>query len=163
MLAIVNAIFLFILGLLFANAGEWVMHKYFLHGLGMQKNSFWAYHWYEHYRVCTQNHMYDPGYQKLRLQWNAQTRELLVLVVIALVQLPLMTIAGWFVAGVYWSIIFYYYRHRKAHLNPAWARQHMPWHYEHHLGKNASSNWCITWPWFDYIMGTRGKSGTNDS
>ncbi len=36
----INAFLLFVLGLLFANAGEWVMHKYFLHGLGMQKTVF---------------------------------------------------------------------------------------------------------------------------
>ncbi len=106
--------------------------------------------------------MYDPGYRKLKFMDNAQTRELLVLAIIALIQLPLLTFAAWFVIGVYSSIIIYYYRHRKAHLNPSWARKYLPWHVDHHLGKNASSNWCITWPWFDYVMGTREKFDAHD-
>ena len=34
----------FILGIMYANVGEWLMHKYILHGLGKKPNSFWAYH-----------------------------------------------------------------------------------------------------------------------
>jgi hypothetical protein len=34
----------FFLGLLYANAGEWFMHKYILHALGKNKDSFWHYH-----------------------------------------------------------------------------------------------------------------------
>ena len=35
------------------------------------------------------------------------------------------------------------------------AREHLPWHVDHHLGRNQDTNWCVTKPWFDYIMGTR--------
>ncbi len=31
------------LGLLWANAGEWAIHKYVLHGLGRRKGTFWAF------------------------------------------------------------------------------------------------------------------------
>jgi hypothetical protein len=37
------------LALLAANATEWVVHKYVLHGLGKKKSSFWAFHWHEHH------------------------------------------------------------------------------------------------------------------
>ena len=29
-----------------SNAGEWLIHKYWLHGLGKNKKSFWAFHWH---------------------------------------------------------------------------------------------------------------------
>jgi sterol desaturase/sphingolipid hydroxylase (fatty acid hydroxylase superfamily) len=31
----------------------------------------------------------------------------------------------------------------------------MTGHYDHHMGKNQDSNWCVTRPWFDWVMGTR--------
>ena len=44
--------------------------------------------------------------------------------------------------------------HRRAHLQPEWARK-IPWHYDHHMNSNQDANWCVTKPWFDYLMGTR--------
>ena len=31
----------------------------------------------------------------------------------------------------------------------------IPWHYDHHMNSNQDANWCVTKPWFDYILGTR--------
>lgn len=28
-------------------------------------------------------------------------------------------------------------------------------HYDHHMNASQHANWCVTKPWFDYIMGTR--------
>ena len=36
-----------------------------------------------------------------------------------------------------------------------WAREHLPWHYDHHMGPNQHANWCVTKPWADIVMGTR--------
>jgi len=148
-----------ILGLLYANAGEWLVHKYILHALGKNPHSFWAYHWHEHHAVCVKNAMFDPGYKTLRLNiWNAQTKKLAVLAGIVLLHVPLFILLPLFTGVMYASLILYYYKHRKAHLDPVWGRRHLRWHYEHHLGENACANWCITWPWFDYLLGTRLKS-----
>ena len=148
----------FVLGMLVTNAGEWLMHKYILHGLGKHKHSIWAYHWHEHHAVCFQHQMLDPGYQQINFStWNTQTKEIVTLLLILLSQLPLIDMAFWYVAGFYCSIALYYYKHRKAHLDPEWAKRHLPWHYEHHLGPSSDANWCVTWPWFDYLMGTRKK------
>jgi hypothetical protein len=151
----------FVLGLLYANAGEWGMHKYILHGLGKNRHSFWAYHLYEHHAVCAKHAMLDPGYQTINLStWNTQSKELVVLAGIVIMHIPM----GWFypifVSAVYVSLALYYYKHRKAHLDPVWARTHLRWHYEHHLGSNYSANWCVTWPWCDYLLGTRVKNTT---
>jgi sterol desaturase/sphingolipid hydroxylase (fatty acid hydroxylase superfamily) len=42
-------------------------------------------------------------------------------------------------------------------MNPEWAKKHLRWHYEHHMGKDQNKNFCVTKPWFDWIMGTRVK------
>jgi hypothetical protein len=153
----------FILGLLYANAGEWLVHKYILHGLGSKTRSFWSYHLQEHHAVCVRNRMIDPGYQKLTLKtWNTQSKELVVLASIVLLHMPLLWIFPAFISSVYVSLALYYYMHCKAHLDPVWAKRHLRWHYEHHLGGNISANWCVTWPLFDYLLRTRVKSKAQD-
>lgn len=148
---------LFLLGLLVANAGEWSIHKYILHGLGKDKNSIWAYHWREHHEICFKNAMIDEGYRHVSLKWNSQSKEWAFMLLAVLSQLPFIDIAFWYVMGVYLSIAVYYYLHRKSHTEPNWARQYLPWHYDHHLGSVPDANWCITYPLFDYLMGTRRK------
>jgi sterol desaturase/sphingolipid hydroxylase (fatty acid hydroxylase superfamily) len=124
------------LGLFAENAGEWVFHRYVLHELGKRPNSLWNYHWSEHHRIA----------------------RALFLVVVVIVHLPLTAILPLYVGGLYAGLILYYTRHRRSHLNPEWAKTHLPWHYEHHLSATVDANWCITWPWFDWLMGTRIRS-----
>jgi len=45
--------------------------------------------------------------------------------------------------------------HKLYHLDPEWAREHLSWHYDHHMGTDQDANWCVTHPWFDELMGTR--------
>jgi len=33
----------------------------------------------------------------------------------------------------------------------------MPWHYDHHMGKNQDSNWGVTVEWVDKLFNTREK------
>ena len=118
----------FIAGLLYANAGEWFMHKYILHALGQQ----------QHHAVCAKNGMIDPGYQSMSLtSWNTQSKELVVLAGIVLLNAPLFMLSPTFTCALYGSLALYYYKHRKAHLDPEWAKRYLRWHYEHHLGENA--------------------------
>jgi hypothetical protein len=144
----------FPLGLLYANAGEWLVHKHVLHGLGKHKNSFWAYHWHEHHRESRRNGNYDVNYKRSPFEWNSQSKELLGLIGLALAHAPLFPVAPWFTSAVWFSIWRYHRVHQRAHLDPAWAREHLPWHMDHHLGPNQDANWCVTWPFFDILMGT---------
>ncbi|WP_019868144.1 hypothetical protein [Methylovulum miyakonense] len=148
----------FLSGLLYANAGEWLMHKYILHGLGGNPQSFWAYHLQEHHAVCAKHAMVDPGYQSVCLTtWNTQSKELVVLMGIVLLHLPLFFLLPALTSAIYLSLALYYYKHRKAHLDPVWAKRHLRWHYDHHLCNQLAcgGNWCVTWPWFDHLLGTR--------
>lgn len=143
------------LGLLYANAGEWLVHKYILHGLGRRKGSFWSFHWHEHHRASRKEGMRDEAYAQPLRGWNAQTKEALALALSAVAHAPLFPVAPFFTATVWYSMAHYYVVHRKAHLDPAWAERHLPWHVDHHLGLNQDANWCVTRPWFDRILGTR--------
>lgn len=145
------------LGLLYANAGEWLLHKHVLHARGRVPGSFWSFHLHEHHRAASLLGGRDPAYEHFRLEWNAQTKEAAALAVAALAHLPLFPFAPGFTGAVWFSIGSYYYVHRKAHLDPAWAREHLPWHVDHHMGADPDCNWCVTFPLFDAVMGTRSK------
>ncbi|MDQ3233330.1 MAG: hypothetical protein M3Q07_16050 [Pseudobdellovibrionaceae bacterium] len=142
------------LGLLYCNAGEWFIHKYVLHNLGKSKTSLWAFHWHEHHRLVMKKGFSDPGYQRSVFGWHAQGKETLGLAVLGLVHLPLLPVAPVFVGTVLYSIFNYYRVHKKAHQDYDWAQKHLPWHVEHHMGRNQNLNWCVTKPWFDQILGT---------
>ena len=143
------------LGLITANAIEWVVHKHVLHGLGKHKESIWAFHWHEHHRACRKNGHRDADYERPVWKGHAQRKEALALVAGAAAVLPLAPVAPFFTGTIVYSAIHYYRVHKRAHLDPEWAREHLPWHYDHHMGPDQNANWCVTRPWFDHLMGTR--------
>ncbi|MBK8397029.1 MAG: sterol desaturase family protein [Leptospiraceae bacterium] len=145
----------FISGLLYANAIEWFAHKYLLHEEGKKKDSFWRFHWADHHKLVRQNNFRDISYEKSLLEWNPQSKELFALTITGIVHLPLVVISPSFVTGLYFSGAYYYYVHKKAHLDPDWAMEFLPWHYDHHMGADQDKNFCVTFPLFDYVMGTR--------
>ncbi len=145
----------FPVGLALANAGEWIVHKYVLHGLGRNKKSPWSFHWHEHHRASRRNGFLDEDYFRAPLGWNAQGKEVYGILGLSASVLPLAGVAPWFCAGVWASAVAYYKVHKKSHLDPEWAKRWLPWHYDHHMGPNQDANWCVTLPLFDHVMGTR--------
>ena len=143
------------LGLLYTNAAEWLIHKHILHGLGKDKDSYWSFHWHDHHQNTRRKGGYDPDYEQLPFPTNPQGKETLGLLGLAMVHAPLFPVAPFFTATVWYGVVDYYRKHKRAHLDPEWARENLPWHYDHHLGPNQDANWCVTRPWFDQIMGTR--------
>lgn len=89
--------------------------------------------------------------------WNDQEmfNEKVALISIAAAVTPLVPVAPFFVLGIYYSTWNYWSTHSKAHLDPEHTKKHIPWHHDHHMNANQDANWCVTRPWFDYIMGTR--------
>ena len=142
-------------GLLYANAAEWAVHRFILHDRGKKKSSFWSFHFHEHHSSARRNNHIDPAYHNSPFRWNAQGKEALTLSLATLAHLPLLPVAPFFTATVFYASINYYRLHKRAHLDPEWAREHLPWHYDHHMGPNQDCNWCVTRPWFDRLMGTR--------
>lgn len=145
----------FPIGLLYANAAEWVLHKHLLHGAGKARGSFWSFHFHEHHRASRANDMIDADYERPLLGDHAQGREALGIGLLLALHAPLLPVAPFFTAAVVTSGVLYYRRHKRAHQEPEWGRTHLPWHYDHHMGVDQDQNWCVTWPWFDWVMGTR--------
>ena len=143
------------LGLLAANASEWLIHKHVLHGLGKNRKSFWAFHWHEHHGSSRRHDMLDEHYGRSVFGWHGQGKEALGLAAAAVTMLPLLPVAPFFTGAMLYSMANYYRVHKRSHRDPEWARTHLPWHYDHHMGPNQHANWCVTKPWFDVIMGTR--------
>ncbi len=143
------------IGLAVSNATEWAFHKYVLHGLGKNPKSFWSFHWHEHHRAARKHGHVDEAYKSNLLRWNGQTKEALALGAAALAVAPLFPVAPFLVGTLWYGTFDYYRKHRRSHLDPAWARAHLPWHYDHHMGPAPHSNWCVTRPWMDHLMGTR--------
>lgn len=143
------------LGLMAANASEWAIHKYWLHERGTKKGSFWAFHWHDHHRASRKNGYVDPDYAVPLYEASAQSKEALLLLGAAVAVAPMFPLAPFFTGTLWYSAINYYRVHKKGHLDPEWAREHLPWHYDHHMGPNQHANWCVTKPWFDIVMGTR--------
>src|SRR5438309_2013106 len=102
------------LGLLYTNFGEWYLHKHLLHGRGKNRNSFWAFHWHEHHRESRQHQMLDPQYKRSLFTWQAQTKELAALAAAAAIHLPLLPLAPFFTATVWWRMWRYYLIHKRA-------------------------------------------------
>jgi hypothetical protein len=143
------------LGLVTANAVEWVVHKHVLHGWGRKRGTFWSFHFHEHHRLVRQNGYHDPNYLRFPLGLHAQGKEAWALIGASAAVAPLFPVAPFFVGTLWYSAANYYRIHKRSHLDPAWGRQRIPWHYDHHMGRNPGANWCVTRPWFDYVMGTR--------
>lgn len=151
------------LGLFYANAVEWFLHKYLLHGVGANKASFWSFHWHEHHQAARKQGMFDPQYVRPLFTWGSpQLKEAVSVAGIALLHTPLLPFAPVFTVTIWLSALRYYFVHRRAHMDPEWCKRHLPWHYDHHMGRDQNSNWCATGQWFDLIVGTR-KSYTYDA
>lgn len=154
----------FIAGVVIANAFEWVAHKYILHGVHRKGQSRFSpspasmnSHW-THHRMVRKQQFSDEGY--LEGLKNQRTRlELMSLGIVAGVfGSAAYPFSKGMALGFCYSAANYFYVHRRSHLNPEWARNRIPWHYDHHMNSNQDANWCVTRPWFDYVMGTRVAS-----
>ena len=151
----------FIVGLVVANAFEWVAHKYILHGVHRKGQARYSpvpksmqSHW-EHHREVRKQRFHDDAYHQGLSHWRtANEVGTLAITAATFATLFYPFSKGMALASVY-SACNYYYIHRRAHLEPSWAMRKIPWHYDHHMNSNQDANWCVTKPWFDYVMGTR--------
>lgn len=145
----------FPIGLLTVNAFEWYAHKTWLHEFpSKHRNSPFFTH-IRHHKRSRLNGFHDEGY--LNSMWKDQEifNEKVALISLAGVSTVLLPVAPFFVAGMYYGAWNYWSVHKKCHLDPAYAKARIPWHYDHHMNASQDANWCVTRPWFDYVMGTR--------
>jgi sterol desaturase/sphingolipid hydroxylase (fatty acid hydroxylase superfamily) len=142
------------IGLAVFGIGEWAVHKFVLHGLGRDPRGAHAVHYHRHHQAAHKNGGYDPDYEGPMWSSRAQRRELFGLTAVGLAHVPLFVVAPFYTSTIWYCLARYRRDHRRAHLDPAWARDHLPWHYDHHMG-DQEKNFGVSWSWFDVLAGTR--------
>jgi len=142
------------LAIVYSHLLEWVLHKYVLHGLGKNKKSPWASHWHVHHRRSRHNDNYDEDYHKGFFDKTVRS-EILGLGFLSIMHIPTIMLSPLFYFALVVSGIRYYQIHKRSHLDLEWAKKYVPWHYDHHMGKNQDVNWGVTTDWIDKVTGTR--------
>ncbi|WP_336003412.1 sterol desaturase family protein [Acinetobacter pittii] len=145
----------FPVGIFVANGLEWYFHKVWLHEYPSQyRNSPFFTH-IAHHKRARLNDFQDEGYAESMFKNAEMYNEKTALLGLAGAATIFLPVAPFFTAGLYYGLWNYWHVHSKAHLDPEYAKKRIPWHYDHHMTSNQNANWCVTKPWFDYIMGTR--------
>lgn len=135
--------------------GEWAAHRYLLHWLGRDKTSIFAFHFHTHHQKVRRSGGYDPDFEGPVWSTPTQLGEAIGLVAIGIAHAPLLPIAPFYTATTWYLLAKYRRDHRRCHIDPAWGREHLAWHYDHHMGANQHRNWGVTFQWFDRLVGTR--------
>ncbi len=153
----------FPVALIFANGVEWYAHKYILHGTPRPGKPRYSpvpksmkSHW-QHHKIVRTTDYRDEGYEEGLSNWRTRNEVASLLALTAVTSLAL-PVAPFFTLGTYYAAGRYFYVHRRSHLEPEWGKKAIPWHYNHYMNTDQDANWCVTRPWFDYIMGTRIKA-----
>lgn len=149
-------IFQVVIGLLYVNLLEWIIHRHVLHGLGVKKSSFFSFHWHRHHRTCRKYNFADSDYTD-PFKWETTGKEVAGLALLSLVHLPVVLVSPVLFASLFCGAVLYYFLHSRSHMYPQWGRRWMPWHFDHHQGKNQNANWCVSYPFWDYVFKTRVK------
>ena len=142
------------LAIVYSHLLEWILHKYVLHGLGKNKKSPWASHWHTHHRSSRQNDNYDDDYNKGCFHFSVRG-EILGLLALGVAHIPTILISPLFYYTLIVCAIRYYQIHKRSHLDIEWCKKQLPWHYDHHMGKNQDANWGVTTDWVDRLFGSR--------
>jgi hypothetical protein len=144
----------FMVAYIYSGLLEWFLHKYILHGLGKNKKSIFSFHWHFHHKTCRKNDNFDEDYRKFPPPPSVK-KEILFLTLLVAAHVPFFFVAPYFFIGLLFYTGRYFYYHRRAHLDVAWAKKNIPWHYEHHTGKNQDANYGVTVEWPDKLFNTR--------
>ena len=132
---------------------EYILHRYVLHNRKLSPKRF-KDHFSTHHSTARRNLMLDAKYVNIhRTFWRDD--EVRSLFFLSILHSPIVMIWPWAYLTLVLSAISYFLAHRKSHLDHDWARNNLPWHYDHHMGKNQHKNWGVRLPIFDYIFGTR--------
>ena len=137
---------MFIIGFVYGSLMEWAVHKFLFHDLGKKKSSYFAFHLRKHHINCRRNENVDRNFSE---------REIPGILFLLLTHLPIY----YFVPMFYYALVLYgllfVLIHNFTHIWPELGKKYVPWHWDHHMGKDQNSNWGITNPLFDHIFGTR--------
>ena len=145
----------FPVALLVVNGFEWYAHKVWLHEYPRKHRGSPFFSHITHHKKARLQGFEDDSYTRSMWQDQLMFNEKVALIGLSVAFTPTVVVAPFFTAGIYYGAWQYWSKHSRAHLDPAWAKAQLPWHYDHHMNTQQDANWCVTRPWFDYLMGTR--------
>ena len=140
-----------LLGWLYGHLAEYIIHRWFLHNHKLFKRAF-KHHYSQHHAKSKRGIMLDLTYVS---PWNIFEFEIQALFFGIIIHLPLVFLIPYFYLMVCYSAAAYYLVHRRSHQDFKWARTHIPWHYDHHMGPDPNKNWGVRSDIFDRIFGTK--------
>lgn len=123
---------------------EYIIHRWFLHNHKLFKFAF-KNHFSKHHKIARNNKMYDETYKSL----VSSKFEIFGLLIAAILHLPILIVFPYAYGTLLFSLTSYYVLHRKSHIDVEWGKRWLPWHYEHHMGKNQHKNWGVRLPIID--------------
>lgn len=150
----------FPIGVFAFNAFEWYAHKAWLHEFPSKNRNSPFFTHIRHHKRARLNDFVDDGYENSMWKDQEMFNEKVGLIGVAGAAAVVAPVAPFFTLGIWYGAWNYWSVHKKCHLDPEYAMSRIPWHYDHHMNANQDANWCVTRPWFDYIMGTRVISDT---
>ncbi len=136
-----------VLAWIYGHTFEYVVHKYFLHNHKAFKFAF-KNHFGNHHRTARKCNMYDEAYENLL----SSKFEVISLFIAAVLHLPVLFFFPWAYLTLVFSLASYYLLHRKSHTDVEWGKKWLPWHYEHHMGKDQHKNWGVRLPIIDIAV-----------
>jgi len=130
---------------------EYCLHRWLLHN--RKRKQWFRNHFGDHHRAARKNMMLDSkALDSLSIKGDPEIKGLIVL---ALLHAPVVILYPFAYAYLVIAACTYFFVHQRAHQDFRWARNYLPWHYDHHMGKDQNMNWGVRLPWVDWIMGTR--------
>tara|TARA_A100001011_G_scaffold379364_2_gene445301 strand:+ start:1247 stop:1702 length:456 start_codon:yes stop_codon:yes gene_type:complete len=145
----------FVLGWIYGHLFEWIIHRILHYNRFKKRSSAFSFHFREHHYKSRKNNFEDSSYSGLPIKKNAAGKEAFALIVVLMLHLPILYLSKWFFLAIVLSLIEYYYKHRRAHTDREWAKKNLPWHYDHHMGKDQDANFGVRTDWVDIFFGTR--------
>ena len=144
-----NIFFQLAIGWLYGHVFEYIAHKHILHNKKKFKTLV-RNHFKTHHNASRKNGMYDKNYNRL----VSSKFEIVSLLSILILNFPVAFLLPYFYGMIAWSVTSYYFLHRLSHLNVEWGKKWLPWHYEHHMGKDQHTNWGVRLPIIDKFFKT---------
>ena len=142
-----NVIFLFCLGILYANVVEYITHRYLFHGLGKRGNSIFAFHIRGHHLIARGNGFFDH---------KVSTNEAVGLPFLLLLHLPAYFWSPAFFYAVALYAVAFIVLHNVMHRYPEFTQRYFPWHWNHHM-RNQNKSWGVVLPFMDIVTNTLEK------
>jgi len=137
----------FVLGLLYGNVLEYLIHDFIFHRLGRKKGSIWSYHLKDHHVLSRKNNFIDLTESKV---------ESIGMLGLVLVHMPFLFLSPGFWLGITGYAMAFKYLHGFQHSHPEFTKKYMKWHWEHHM-KDSNKNFGVVMPLSDYLFRTRKK------